>query len=247
MRGGFAPHPTKGALPPWTPHQEATAPWTRDPFGRGPGARPLAGRGAAPRLSFFDQWAFFKHWSWALLLGHISLATAATNTFAPDDGLPPIVEDTTKAADCTVTYLVADTATNDLYAVRMRIAPGVDERPVNGVMPCPRAVPLRVATRALDVCVDRAADPKNCVFADMGRGFETQPTASNTAENTSSCASDAASDIGVACWPSGELQVCGVGCGASPAAAVAAAVKRCETRHQRSCPITGALPVPAPR
>lgn len=183
----------------------------------------------------------------ACLLFLAGPAWAATNTFSPDDGLPPVVEDTTKAADCTVAYLVTDLATNDLYAVRMRIAPAADERPVNDLMPCPREIPPRIATRALDVCVDRAADPKSCVFADMGRDFADQPTASNTSEDAARCASDKASDIGVACWRAGELQVCGVGCGNSPAAAVAAAVRRCEARHQRSCPITGSLPVLAPR
>lgn len=174
-------------------------------------------------------------------------AQAAAGTFEADDGLPPVVEDTMKAEDCTVTYLVADIATGDMYGVRMRITPAPNARPVNNLMPCPKDIPLRVATRALDVCIARASDPKVCVYADMGRDFEKRPAVSNSVESTSGCASDKAASIGVACWRMGALQICGVGCGASAEAAITAAVGRCEAKHQRSCPITGALPVLAPR
>jgi hypothetical protein len=163
------------------------------------------------------------------------------------NSLPPIVEDTTKAANCTVTYVVTDITTNDTIAVRMQIAPDPNDKPVNNLMPCPTDIPPRVASRALDACVVRAADPKNCVFADMGRDFEKHPIVDNTAENASRCRSDQAADIGVACWRSGQLQVCDVGCGDSPATAAAAAVTRCEAKQQRQCPISGSLPVLAPR
>ena len=176
-----------------------------------------------------------------------SVARAAPSTFELLNGLPPVVNDTMRPGDCTVTYLVADVATNDTIAVPMQIAPDKDDQPVNNAMPCPREVPPRVAARALDACIIRAADPKNCVYADTARGFETRPIADNTAENSSRCMSDKAHDIGVACWRSGELQICDVGCGNSPAEATAAAVSRCEAKHQRQCPITGSLPVLAPK
>jgi hypothetical protein len=174
-------------------------------------------------------------------------ARAGTSTFDINGGLPPVIVDTTKAANCTVTYLVTDITTNDMIAARMQIAPDPNERPVNNLMPCPPEVPPRVASRALDVCTIRAADPNNCVYADMGRNFEKQPRVDNTAENNARCASDKATDIGVACWRAGELQVCDVGCGNSPASAVSAAVERCEAKQQRQCPITGSLPVLAPK
>jgi hypothetical protein len=142
---------------------------------------------------------------------------------------------------------VTDISTNDMMAARMQIAPDPNERPVNNLMPCPRDVPPRVASRALDVCTIRAADPNNCVYADMGRDFEKQPRVDNTAENNARCASDKATDIGVACWRAGELQVCDVGCGKSPTGAISAAVERCEAKQQRQCPITGSLPVLAPK
>ena len=173
-------------------------------------------------------------------------ALAGTSTFDITNGLPAVIKDTTKAANCTVTYLVTDIATNDTIAVRMQIAPDPNDQPKNDLMPCPPDVPPRVASRALDACGKRATDPKNCVFADMARGFEQQPKADNTAENYSRCASDKATDIGVACWRSGELQVCDVGCGNSPATAITAAVTRCEAKHQRQCPITSSQPVLAP-
>jgi hypothetical protein len=174
-------------------------------------------------------------------------AWAAPTTGGSSSALPPVVEDTTKAAPCTITWLVTNIVTSDTFAVRMQIAPDPNDRPVNNLMPCPRDVPPRVASRALDACILRAADPKDCVFADMARGFEQRPNAENTAENASRCASDKASDIGVACWRSGALEVCGAGCGASPEAAIAAAVSRCESKHQQQCKITGSRPVLAPR
>jgi hypothetical protein len=180
-------------------------------------------------------------------LAVIGAARAVPNAFDTPNAPPQVVEDTTKAANCTVTYLVTDITTNDTFAVRMQVSPDPNDMPANGLMPCPRDIPPRIASRALDACVSRAADPRNCVFADMARGFESRPIADNTTENGSRCSSDKASDVGVACWRSGELQVCGVGCGDSPVTATAAAVTRCEAKHQRQCPITGSLPVLAPR
>jgi hypothetical protein len=175
------------------------------------------------------------------------LARAGTSTSDITNVLPPIVRDTSKAADCTVTYLVTNVVTNDTIAVRMQIAPDPNDVAVDNLMPCPPNVPPRLAARALDACVKRAADSKQCVFADMGRDFEKQPRVDNTAENYARCTSDRATDIGVACWRSGTLEVCDVGCGNSPVSAVAAAVTRCEAKQQRQCPITGSLPVLAPR
>jgi hypothetical protein len=160
--------------------------------------------------------------------------------------LPPVIKDTTRAANCTVTYLVANIVTNDMLAVRMQVSPDPNDRPANDLMPCPPDIPPRVASRALDACVVRSADPKDCVYADMGRDFDKQPKVDNTAENNARCSSDKAAQVGVACWISGNLQVCDVGCGDTAATAVAAAVARCEAKHQRQCPITGSLPVLAP-
>jgi hypothetical protein len=179
--------------------------------------------------------------------GWVGCTWAAPSSFDIQNELPAVIKDTTKAADCTVTYLVTDIATNDTIAVRMQITPDQNDQPVNNLMPCPPEIPPRVASRALDACVVRAADPKNCVYADMSRGFENKPNPDNSSENSSRCASDKASDIGIACWLSGDLQVCGVGCGGSPQSAITAAVSRCEAKHQRRCPITGSLPVLAPR
>jgi hypothetical protein len=174
-------------------------------------------------------------------------ARAGTNSSDILSGLPPIVKDTTKPPTCTVTYLVTNVTTNDTIAVRMQIVPDPNDAAVNNVMPCPPDIPPPVASRALDVCTRRAAEPKHCVYADMGRGFEKTLRLDNTAENNSRCASDKATDIGLACWRSGELDVCDVGCGNNAAAAIAAAVERCEAKQQRQCPITGSLPVLAPR
>jgi hypothetical protein len=174
-------------------------------------------------------------------------AGAGTSSSDITSGLPPVVKDTTKPPDCTVTYLVTNVRTNDTVAVRMQIAPDPNDTPVNNVMPCPPDIPPRVASRALDACTRRAAEPKHCVYADMGRDFEKRPRLDNSAENNSRCASDKATHIGLACWRSDELEVCDVGCGNGAAAAIEAAVERCEAKQQRQCPITGSLPVLAPR
>jgi hypothetical protein len=159
---------------------------------------------------------------------------------------PPVVVDSQAPAGCTVTYLVADTVNNDIYAVRMRIAAAETDTPIDRRLPCPRAVPPRIGVRALDSCTSRAAEPRACVFADMGRGFEAAPELNGTAENFARCASDKATDIGVACFASGGPMVCNVGCGNSPAEAAALARARCEEKQQRSCPLVATVPVAAP-
>jgi hypothetical protein len=175
------------------------------------------------------------------------VARSATTSSDIAGGLPPIVKDTAKTPNCTVTWLVTNIATNDTIAVRMEIAPDPNDTPANNVMPCPPELTPRVTSRALGACIRRAAEPRHCVYADMGRDFEKHPGIDNTAENYSRCASDKATDIGLACWRSGELEVCNVGCGGSAALAIAAAVSRCEAKQQRLCPITGSLPVLAPK
>lgn len=182
-----------------------------------------------------------------LLVVHVP-AHAVVQSFEVENAMPPVIEDTTAAATCTVTWLITDIATNDTIAVRMFLPSGPNDRPVDNLLPCPKDIAPRIATRALDTCTTRAADPRTCVYADMARDFLKRPTANNTAENTSRCASDRAREIGIACArPGGEAQVCATACGTAQGEAIAAAVARCETKHQMTCALTGALPVLAPR
>jgi hypothetical protein len=160
--------------------------------------------------------------------------------------VPPIVADSQAPVGCTVTYLIADTANNDLFAGRMRIASAETDQPVNNRMPCPAEVPPRIGLRALDMCTSRAGEAKFCVFADMSRGFESEPDIHNTSEIASRCSSDKFSHIAAACWMAGRLSVCDVACGNSPAEAVAQARSRCEDKQQHSCPVTAAVPVSGP-
>jgi hypothetical protein len=182
---------------------------------------------------------------WALLLSGGS-ASAGPLSFDLHLNVPPIVADSKAPAGCTVTYLIADTANNDLFAARMRIASAEADTPVDNRMPCPHDVPTRVASRALDMCTSRSGDPKSCVFADMAREFEHEPNIDNTSEIASRCSSDRFSDIGAACWMSGTLSVCDVACGNSPAEAAARAKTRCEDKQQHSCPVTATVPVSGP-
>jgi hypothetical protein len=180
----------------------------------------------------------------------LSLAAGGANagplSFDLQLHVPPVIADSQAPETCTVSYVIADTANNDLFAVRMRIDPAETDAPVNNRLPCPADVPPRVALRALDVCTSRTAEDRSCVFADMSRGFEREPGIRNTSENASRCASDKFSHIGVACWTSGKLSVCNVGCGNSPAEAVTQARARCEDKQQQSCPLSASLPVSGP-
>ncbi|HEX3989668.1 MAG TPA: hypothetical protein VHX39_00715 [Acetobacteraceae bacterium] len=181
---------------------------------------------------------------WLLLSGGV--VVAGPQAFDLHLDVPPIVADSKAPASCTVTYLIDDTANNDVFAERMRIASAETDTPINNRMPCPANVPPRVGERALDACQSRAGDPKQCVFADMARGFQREPNIDNTSEIASRCSSDKFSDIGVACWMSGKLSVCDVGCGNSPKEAVAQAQARCSEKQQHSCPVTATVPIPGP-
>jgi len=188
--------------------------------------------------------------SWLIAIVGLLLSTGMVNAgpvpFDLQLSVPPIVTDSQAPAGCTVTYLIADTANNDLLAARMRIASVETDSPVNNRMPCPPDVPTRIGVRALDMCMSRAGESKYCVFADMSRGFEDQPVINNTSEIASRCSSDKFSDIGAACWMSGKLSVCNVACGNSPAEAVKQAQSRCEDKQQHSCPVTASVPVAGP-
>jgi len=184
-----------------------------------------------------------------LFLSMLTLASAARSApvlFDRDLDIPPVVEDQAKPAQCTALYLVSDILTNDVFAARMRIASPENAKPVGNRMPCPATIPPRVASRALDVCTGRNVDPNNCVFSDMSRGFEKEPAERNTASNASRCTSDKAEFAGLACWKAGTLDVCNVACGQTEQEARAAARARCEDKHQKPCPITGVVAIPAP-
>ncbi len=180
------------------------------------------------------------------LLAAVSPAMAGTADFNLGLGLPPVIVDTKAPPACTVTWLLDNTANNDVFAVRMRVEPDQNDIPVGGRMPCPSAIPPRVADRALDVCTNLVTDPKTCVYADMVRGFEAHPEVRNTAENASRCLSDKAREIALACWMAGGLAVCNVGCGDTSEAAEQSARARCEDKQQHSCPVTASVPVLAP-
>lgn len=173
-------------------------------------------------------------------------AMAGPQSFQYNLSLPPVVSDSKAAVSCTVAYMIADLSNNDLYAVRMRVASVETDTPTNNRMPCPPDMPPRVAARAMETCANRVDDPKKCVFADMARGFDTRPAVDHTSEIGSRCSSDKFTDIGVACWRSGNLSVCDVGCGNSPAEAQAQAKAHCEEHQQHSCPVTASVPISGP-
>lgn len=156
------------------------------------------------------------------------------------------LDDATKPRDCAVTYLVENFVTNETFVARMQFAPAPHAIALKGHLPCPAFVPPRVNEAALDGCRDHADKKSDCVFGDMSRGFRDSPLISNTSENASRCTSDLASQMAIACWNAGNVDVCNVGCGNDQDAAISAARNRCEAKHQKACPITAALPVQAP-
>jgi hypothetical protein len=181
-----------------------------------------------------------------VLLTLTASAQAGTQDFNLGLGVPPVILNTKAPPTCTVTWLLDNTANNDIFAARMRIDPGDQDSPVNGRMPCPADIAPRVADRALEVCANRSADPKTCVFADMTRDFEAHPDVRSTAENSSRCTSEKAAQIALACWMSGGLAVCNVGCGDTAEAAKQSAKARCEDKQQHNCPVTASVPVLGP-
>ncbi len=186
-----------------------------------------------------------------VLMGAVGLAGpaawGAALPFSAGEQPPEVVVDTKKPRSCTIAWLLTDTATSDFYMSRMQVEPNENDRPSVRSMPCPLRVPPRMAARALDICLARAAEFRTCVFADMARIFIEQPELRATAENTSRCASDLASHIGVACWKKGDLSVCSVACGQSELEARDLARGRCEAKHQQRCDMTGAAPILAPQ
>ncbi|HUB47483.1 MAG TPA: hypothetical protein VMB73_21085 [Acetobacteraceae bacterium] len=162
-------------------------------------------------------------------------------------GSPSVAEHGGKPLICTVTYLVQDDATNQTYAARMQFEPSPDATVgPNGRMQCPGMMPPTVGEAALNGCRSHAAQATNCVFADMDKGFSAAPSVGNTSAGRSRCGSDEASQIAIACLLSGGREVCNVGCGEEPDAAVKAARQRCEATHGKACNITGWVPVEAP-
>jgi hypothetical protein len=179
------------------------------------------------------------------------LASAASRGAPLDFNLggydkPTVLEGVSTLRVCTVTYLLDDYAANEIYAARMQFAASPNVVPRNGHMPCPTLVPPLVNETALNLCRDHADKKTDCVFADMSRGFSGKPELANTSEAASRCMSDQASQMAVACLNAGGSDVCNVGCGDDPAAAISAARQRCEATHQKACTITGVLPVSVP-
>jgi hypothetical protein len=191
-------------------------------------------------------------WLWRIAILALPLLASAASHGSPLDfdlhgyDKPTLLEGVGKLRACTVTYLLENYAANETYAARMQFTPSPTAVPLGGRLPCPALVPPAVGETALDECSDHAANKADCVYADMNRGFRDKPDLANTAEGASRCLSDQASQIAVACSGAGGSEMCNVGCGEDPAAAISAARNRCEATHQAACSVTGVLPVAAP-
>ena len=181
------------------------------------------------------------------LIFSVGGAFAATMETGSDASVPAVVTDTSRPRYCTIAYVTVDSATNDVFMARMEVDPAQTDQAANGLYPCPRDIPARLATRALEPCLSRVVDGKTCVFGDMSRGFEKRPDGRLTAENTSRCPSDVYSHIGVACVHLGDYDVCNVACGNSEETARDAARGRCETKQQQICTIAGSAPILPPQ
>jgi hypothetical protein len=193
-----------------------------------------------------------RTWLCRLVILALPLLASAASQGSPLDfdlggyDKPSVLQGVNRPRACTIAWLLQDSATNDTFVARMQFYPAPNAVPMNGRLACPSLVPPAVVQAALDGCRAHAENKSDCVFADMSRGFRATPGIGNTVEDASRCASDHASQIAIACVRSGGSDVCNVGCGEDPAAAIAAARTRCEAVHQTACGITGVLPVPVP-
>ena len=92
------------------------------------------------------------------LIFSVGGAFAATMETGSDASVPAVVTDTSRPRYCTIAYVTVDSATNDVFMARMEVDPAQTDQAANGLYPCPRDIPARLATRALEPCLSRVVD-----------------------------------------------------------------------------------------
>jgi hypothetical protein len=170
-----------------------------------------------------------------------------TSTPAPSDtGSPPAAMTGRAAAGprCTIAVITENATTSDTYLSRTTFpAPTAS----TGAAPvCPPSAAQAATQRALDACKLRAANREDCVFADTDHMFDVSTDAVDSSALDSQCFSYTSKFIALACRAGSQQADCNVACGATAAAATAAARSRCHANHDGDCTLLNAVPVQAP-
>jgi hypothetical protein len=169
------------------------------------------------------------------------------STVAPSNtGSPPSAMTGSAAAAprCTIAVITENATTSDTYLSRLTFpAPAASA----GAAPiCPPSAAQAATERALDACKLRAANREDCVFADTDHMFDVSTDVVDSSALDSQCFSYTSKFIALACQAGSRQADCNVACGATAAAATAAARTRCHANHDGDCALINAVPVQAP-
>jgi hypothetical protein len=168
------------------------------------------------------------------------------STAAPSDLAAPSAMTGPAAAGprCTIAVIVENATTSDTYLSRTTFPATAAS---GGAAPiCPPGASEAATQRALDACKLRAANREDCVFADTDHMFDVSTDAVDSSALDSQCFSYTSKFIALACRAGSQQANCNVACGATQAAATAAARLRCHANHDGDCALINAVPVQAP-
>jgi hypothetical protein len=170
-----------------------------------------------------------------------------TSTSTPPGTASPFSALTGRDADgprCTIAVITENAGTSDTYLFRMTV-PAADA-PVGAAPFCPPGATETATQLALDACKLHAASREDCVFADTDHMFDISTDVVDSSALNSQCFSYTSKFIGIACRPGTQQDNCSIACGATAAAATAAARTRCHANHDGDCTRLNAVPVQAP-
>jgi hypothetical protein len=165
-----------------------------------------------------------------------------SSTAAPSDTVS--IGAATAAPRCTIAVITENATTSDTYLSRTTFPAPAGSA---GAAPiCPPSAAQAATQRALDACNLRAANREDCVFADTDHMFDVSTDAVDSSALDSQCFSYTSKFIALACRAGSQQADCNVACGATAAAATAAARTRCHANHDGDCTLLNAVPVQVP-
>jgi hypothetical protein len=145
---------------------------------------------------------------------------------------------------CTIAVITENAGTSDTYLFRMTVP--APDAPADAAPVCPPGAAEAATRLALDACKLRAASREDCVFADTDHMFDISTDLVDSSALDSQCFSYTSKFIGIACRAGAQQDNCSIACGATAAAATAAARTRCHANHDGDCTRLNAVPVQAP-
>jgi hypothetical protein len=175
------------------------------------------------------------------------LRSSAPTNPAPSDVASPgatMSGQTANAPRCTIASITENATTSDTYLSRTTFP--VPDAPAGAAPVCPPGAAEAATQRALDACKQRAVNPYDCVHADTDHMFDVSTDIVDSAPLASQCFSHTSKFIAIACRAGSQQDDCNVACGATAAAATAAARSRCRANHDGDCGLINAVPVQAP-